>query len=230
MSLLFLAAYSWQVLDRDLSPGWQRTCTIVQDLAWAAFVVDYGWRLYLARDRWHYWSRHLLDLAIIALPMFRTLRLLRVLMLLRVLSRSAGATLRGQMAVYITGTTSLLLYCAALAVLQAERGHPGARIETFGDALWWSISTVTTVGYGDLYPVTVQGRLIATGLMISGIALIGLVTASFATWIVSRVRHVEEENQAATRRDLDTLAEQMSAVAAQLDRIEKKLRAAHLVP
>ncbi len=226
VSLAFLGAYSWEVLNVHMAPATHNLCEVVQDVAWAAFIVDYLWRLYLARNRWHYFSRHLLDLAIIALPMFRSLRLLRVLMLLRVLSRSAGASLRGQMAVYIAGTTSLLIYCGSLAILTAERGQPGAKIETFGDAVWWAVATVTTVGYGDYYPVTTQGRVIAAGLMVTGIALIGLVTASFATWIVARVQSETEQDVAATRRDLDTLAVQMKSVATQLARIEKQLIAA----
>jgi voltage-gated potassium channel len=69
----------------------------------------------------------------------------------------------------------LVLFVAALAVLQAERGHPGGNIESFGDALWWAVTTVTTVGYGDRFPVTTTGRFVAGGLMLAGIALLGVV-------------------------------------------------------
>jgi voltage-gated potassium channel len=228
-SVLFLAAFSGQVLGRlgaDNHPAWDATANAVQDLVWALFCVDYAWRLALAKGRWHYFSRHLADLLIIALPVFRVLRLLRVLLLLRVLSRSAGATLRGRMAVYVGGTAALLLYCGSLAVLQAERGHPGANIQTFGQALWWSNVTMCTVGYGDYAPVTGTGRVVAAGLMVSGIAVIGLVTASFAAWLVGRVRDdvvTAEEHLAATRRDL-------SELAGQLDRIERRLDAIEAFP
>jgi voltage-gated potassium channel len=76
----------------------------------------------------------------------------------------------------------------AVAVLDAERSAPGANITSFGDALWWASTTVTTVGYGDRYPVTTEGRLIAVALMVVGIGLVGAVTASVATWMVARVQ------------------------------------------
>jgi voltage-gated potassium channel len=171
----------------------------------------------------HYWSRHLADLAVIALPMLRPLRLLRLLMLLRVLNRRATASLRGRVAIYVGGAAVLLLLCASLAVLDAERHAAGANITTFGEALWWSAVTVSTVGYGDRYPVTNDGRLVAVGLMLGGIALIGVVTASFAAWLVDRVRETEVETQAISRHDLEV-------VMAKLDQIADRLAAIDVRP
>jgi len=78
-------------------------------------------------------------------------------------------------------------------------------ITTFGDALWWSITTVTTVGYGDLSPVTGTGRAIAVLLMIGGISLVGVVTASLASWIIQRVAEEDTANRAATTAEIDAL-------------------------
>jgi voltage-gated potassium channel len=77
-----------------------------------------------------------------------------------------------------------LIYTASLAVLDKERYQPGATITSFRKAIWWSITTVTTIGYGDVYPVTNTGRVIAILLMIGGISLVGVVTASLASWII----------------------------------------------
>lgn len=77
-------------------------------------------------------------------------------------------------------STGLVIFCAALTVLDAERGH-GGNIQTFGDALWWAIVTMSTVGYGDKFPVTTEGRFVGVGLMLAGIALLGIVTASVAS-------------------------------------------------
>jgi voltage-gated potassium channel len=99
----------------------------------------------------------------------------------------------------------LLVFTSSLAVLDAERGQRGATIESFGDALWWSITTITTVGYGDERPVTAEGRFVAAGLMIGGIALLGTVTASIASWLVDRVRETEETARAATQADMEAL-------------------------
>jgi voltage-gated potassium channel len=106
--------------------------------------------------------------------------------------------------------------CASLAVLDAERGHPGASINDFGNALWWAVSTISTVGYGDRIPVTVTGRFVATGLMIGGIALLSVVTASIASWLLERVREVEESARAATRADIEVLTAELRELKAML--------------
>ena len=68
-----------------------------------------------------------------------------------------------------------------------QRAISAGATSSFGKALWWSITTVTTVGYGDVYPVTNTGRVIAVLLMIGGISLVGVVTAALASWIIERV-------------------------------------------
>ena len=72
-------------------------------------------------------------------------------------------------------------------MLDAERTAPGATITTFQDAAWWTLTTLTTVGYGDRYPVTGEGRLVAATLMIGGIALLGVVTGLIASWFVRMI-------------------------------------------
>jgi voltage-gated potassium channel len=215
-ALLFLAAYAWPILQPHLDHGWRRVCTAVTLAAWVLFAADYAARVWLARDRRRYFLRHLLDLLIVALPALRPLRLLRLVILFRVLNRRAAATLRGRVPLYVTVSASTLVVCAALAVLDAERGAAGANIKSFGNALWWAVVTVTTVGYGDHFPVTLQGRFVAVGLMIGGVALIGVVTASFAAWFIDRVRDEEEENEAATRRDLERLTAQVAELTAEV--------------
>ncbi|RFZ71161.1 pH-gated potassium channel KcsA [Mycobacterium marinum] len=82
--------------------------------------------------------------------------------------------------------------------------------------MWWAITTVTTVGYGDLYPITVTGRVIAVLLMIGGISLIGVVTASLASWIVQRVAETDSANRAATAAQIDELRTEVRRLAALL--------------
>ena len=77
-----------------------------------------------------------------------------------------------------------------------EYGQPNSQVKTPADALWWAVVTVTTVGYGDVYPVTGLGRILATGMIICGVALVGTITASFAGWVISQIRVVENENVA----------------------------------
>jgi voltage-gated potassium channel len=106
-------------------------------------------------DRVEEWDRrsfartHLFALAVIVLPMLRPLRLLQLIALLNVLNRTGVYGLRGRVVTYATGGTILLILCGALAITDAERGHPEAVIGGFGDGLWWAMATLTTVGYGD---------------------------------------------------------------------------------
>lgn len=79
--------------------------------------------------------------------------------------------------------------------------------------------TVTTVGYGDIAPVTPMGRVIAAGLMLAGIALLGVVTATLASWIVDRVSEVDEANQAATQAQVSRLSADIAALRADLGRL-----------
>jgi len=215
-AVVFLAAYAAPILRPKLVSPWPTICQIVAWAAWALFVVDYVARIVLSQDRVAFVRGNLFDLAVIALPLLRPLRLLRVVALLSVLNRHAGGSLRGRVAVYVAGSTSLVLFVAALAVLDVERGAKGATITTFGDAVWWAMTTVTTVGYGDRYPVTAAGRFIAGGLMLAGIALLGIVTASLASWLIDKVREVEEHAQAATRADVSALTAEVRALRHEL--------------
>jgi voltage-gated potassium channel len=192
-ALAFLAAYAIPILKPDL-PGWAAAmCIGAAATTWALFVVDYVVRLRLAPDRRTYVRKHVLDLLVIALPLLRPLRLLRLLVLFTLLNRRVGMRLRGRLAVYTGGAAALLAFCAALGMLNAERGHEGANIKSFGDSIWWAITTMTTVGYGDRYPVTGLGRAIAVMLMVGGIALLGVVTATLASWLIEAVEADQRE-------------------------------------
>jgi voltage-gated potassium channel len=215
-ALVFLAAYATPILRPDLASPWPKICQLVTWAAWALFVVDYVARLVLSRDRAGFVRANLLDLAVIALPVLRPLRMLRLVALLSVLNRYVGGSLRGRVAVYVSASTSVVLFVASVAVLDAERGAEGATITTFGEASWWAMTTVTTVGYGDRFPVTAGGRFIAGGLMLSGIALLGIVTASLASWLLDKVREVEAHAQAATRADMATLTAEVRALRQEL--------------
>ncbi len=215
-ALAFLLAWSWPVLDPRLSAPWRHFCWAITWAAWVVFAVDYVVRLVLADDRRRFVRKHLLDLAVVVLPILRPLRLLRLITLLTVLNRRAGNSLRGRVATYVVGATALVTYVASVAELSAERGQPGANIETFGDSLWWALVTMMTVGYGDQYPVTTTGRLIAAGLMMCGVALIGVVTATFASWLVDRVRDIGEAQQTATREDVHRLQQEIRALRREL--------------
>jgi voltage-gated potassium channel len=94
--------------------------------------------------------------------------------------------------VIIIAATAVLMfiYVISLAELQAERHAPGANIKSFGDALWWAAVTMATVGYGDYYPVTVPGRLLAVVLMIGGVAVVGTSSATIVSYLTERTQNL----------------------------------------
>ena len=188
LALAFLIAYGWPVIDDDLPRDLRTNLEVVSWTVWAAFAVDFAVRILLARDRRRYVVSHWYDVALIVLPMLRPLRLLRLFALARVLNRSAVSSLVGRVGVYIAGSAVMAVGLGAVAVLDAEEESAAANITTIGDALWWACTTVTTVGYGDRYPVTTEGRFVAVVLMIVGIAVVGGVTASVTAYLIERVQ------------------------------------------
>lgn len=215
-ALAFLAAYALPIVRPSVPASTTVACGWVLTVTWVAFGVDYVVRLGLAPDRWTFVRHNLLDLVVIALPVLRPLRLLRLVALLSVLNRAGAHTLRGRVVTYVVGATALLVVTGALAVTEAERGRPGATIENVGDGFWWAATTITTVGYGDRYPVTTTGRVIAVALMVGGIALVGVVTATIASWLVERVSQDNEQEEAATRAQVRELADEVAALRAEL--------------
>lgn len=221
VSLLFLAAYAWPILDPDLSLGLRRTLATVVTLTWVLLTGEFVVRLLLARDRWAFLRHHPLDLAAAVLPFLRPLRLLRLLSLLTLLDRVGRGSLRGRVGLYVGASVSLIVLTGSLAVLDAERGSSGP-IQGYGDALWWSLTTVTTVGYGDLYPVTLTGRVVAGLLMLTGIGVLGTVTAGIASWLVERVEDLGEQEDLeqgtapATATDVQALREEVRQLRREL--------------
>ena len=217
-AVVFLGAYAWKVLT-NAQGGTKNAAELMIDAVWALFGVDYLVRLTLTPNRGRWFLRHLPDLAIIVLPFLRPLRLLRLVTLVSIMQRSAGTALRGRITLYTVGSAALLIFTSALASLDAERHEPGSSIRTFGQALWWALTTFTTVGYGDTFPVSREGRFIAALLMIGGVALAGVVTATLASWIVSLVDEENAEQEAATQAQVAALQQQVDELSERIDRL-----------
>lgn len=195
LALLFLAVLAAPILDPTL-PQFATAALAVANVAiWAAFAVDYVVRLVLVEDHWRYVRTHLLDLAAVALPALRPLRLLRLLSVGHMLAQRSRGSVAGQAARVVAGAAALLVTVGAVAILDVERDAEGANITTVGDAIWWACTTITTVGYGDRFPVTFAGRVIAVALMVVGIALLGILTASIAAWFVRQVARQDEAGE-----------------------------------
>jgi voltage-gated potassium channel len=215
-AIAFLVLFSVQVLaPRPANQA--HMFWMIDWVIWGVFMLDYLVRLYLAPRRWHWFVRHLIDFAIVTLPLLRPLRLVRLLILIELLQKAIGDAFRGKIVVYTVSGVLLLIYTGSLAVFDKERYLHGATINSFGKALWWSITTVTTVGYGDVYPITNTGRVIAVLLMIGGISLVGVVTAALASWIIERVAEEETEIQSVTVAHIEELRAEIRALGQQLN-------------
>ncbi|MEL7975466.1 ion channel [Isoptericola sp. F-RaC21] len=184
VSLVFLVAYAVPIARPDVPADVRAVCSVVLGLTWLMFVVDYVVRVRLAPHAWTYVRRHPLELAVVVLPVLRPLLLVSVVIRL---NRANAVRLRGRVVRFAAAGTGLLVVVGALMVTQAERGAPGATIVNLGDGFWWAVVTITTVGYGDYTPVTPAGRVVAVCLMLGGIALLGVVTATLSSWLVERV-------------------------------------------
>ena len=156
------------------------------------FFVDFVRNVTRAPDRWRYlrtWG--VLDLAasIPAVDYFRVGRVSRIVRILRVirvikvgrLLATLLATRRRESAIWAAALVAVLvIFTGAIAELEFER--ESGNIATAEDALWWAITTITTVGYGDRYPTTTEGRLVAVGLMAVGVGLFGTLSGVAASW------------------------------------------------
>jgi voltage-gated potassium channel len=156
----------------------------------AFFVIDVARRLHVARDRRAYLrgGHGWLDIAS-AFPLLRILRLLRIVLTLRLFRRLGGPdeSIRAYFADRAAGGLLLVVFLAilvlefgSLAMLGVERGAPGANITTAADAVWYTIVTISTVGYGDQYPVTDLGRIFGSIIIIIGVAVFGTLTGYLA--------------------------------------------------
>ncbi|MFI1724470.1 potassium channel family protein [Streptomyces sp. NPDC020489] len=183
-SLAFLAAYAISVLARDLPGFWQGVCLAVTLAAWALFAVDYAVRWRLDGQRLRFVRTHWLDTLVLVLPLLRPLRMVRVYEAVQRRHGRPRLALHARVMLYAGLSTVLLGFAGALAVYQQEQGAPDATVRTFGDSVWWTCATLATVGYGDVAPVTPVGRLIAVGIMAVGLALLGAVTGTFASWLL----------------------------------------------
>lgn len=222
-AVAFLVAYAVQVLWMHPDLVSKAIVRWVILVTWAAFVADYLVRVWLAKQRIVYAVRHWVDLAVVALPVLRPLRLLRVILLIRAINRRAAAAMRGRVIAYGAIVAVLLVFVASLGVLDAERHAADRNIRSFGDAVWWSVVTICTVGYGDRFPVTLQGRAIGVGLMIAGVGLFGVVTASFAAWLVDSINEQDEDDRASTAADIGRLHAEIGDLKVQLRRTNELL-------
>ncbi len=192
-SLVFLTSYAVRVLVDGLPDSLLGLCLALTVAAWALFAVDYAVRWRLSGQRLRFVRTHLLTTVVLVLPLLRPLRVVQVYEAVQRRHGKPRLALHARVIAYAGLSTVLLGFTGALAVYQQEHGAPDASILTFGDAVWWTCATLATVGYGDVVPVTPVGRLIAVGMMGIGLALLGALTGTFASWLLQVFAYEDDE-------------------------------------
>ena len=184
LALAFLVAFSYPAFANPVPSSTQTLLNIVQWISWIAFATDLIYGLIKAKSKKQYLKKHPLEVASVLLPFLRPLRLIRVISFGGLVIQKVAVGRQFAITIKVFLTSLLVAYISAVQITITERAVEGSNIKNFGDGLWWAITTVTTVGYGDRYPTTTEGRFLAVVLMIMGISLMGVITASVAAWFV----------------------------------------------
>lgn len=199
--------------DHAQSAGVRQIAAGLNWIIWIAFCAEFIGKLGFAPSRRDFVRRSWFDLLIIVLsPPFlvpnalqgaRAVRAVRVLRMLRFVRaaavaaiglKEAGEAFRQRRFHYVALTTAVVVSLGAVGIFAVEHGE-NKSIATLGDAFWWAIVTTTTVGYGDVSPVTTEGRLIAVALMAVGIGFIGVLTATITSFFLDPVKATDQTNQ-----------------------------------
>ena len=184
LALAFLVAFSYPAFIDPVPSSTQALLNIVQWVSWIAFATDLIYGLSNTKNKRKYLKKHPLEIAAVLLPFLRPLRLMRVISFGGLAIQKVAIGRQFAITIKVFLASIFVAYISAVQITITERAVEGSNIKNFGDGLWWAITTVTTVGYGDRYPTTTEGRFIAVTLMIMGISLMGVITASVAAWFV----------------------------------------------
>lgn len=180
----------------SLSAEAEDTLVAIDYLIWGIFAVDLAVKLAVAPDRLRYLRVHWFDVLLVALPLLRPLRVVRSVRALRSLQagRAGVAAMRALVGIrralarqglrYTLLSGLVVVVATGSVVVAVERDAPDSTIRSLPDGLWWAVTTVTTVGYGDTYPTTAAGRGIGVALMLIGIGLFGVLTANLAALLI----------------------------------------------
>ena len=164
----------------ELSPSEESVFLTLDWFIWAIFAVDLAIKLVVTPHRLAYLKKHWLEVLVVAIPFLRPLRLLRIF----IFGSRAWVGMRRLVNIDFIFVYGIGLVIIAATVVASVEGGENASIQSFPDALWWAVVTITTVGYGDMVPVTTVGRAFGFILMLGGIAFFSGITANLASYLV----------------------------------------------
>lgn len=204
-----------------LSSMWQEIFKTTDLIIWGFFYLEIVTKLIVSRNRLRTLERNWLTVIILFAPVFRVFRLIRIVQILRIgrllrlrtleshLEKTIQEVVHATERMLVVFLTLLLLF--SFLVWQIET-KGGGSIQSFDDALWWSVTTVTTVGYGDVVPSTPEARVLASFLMIIGVMFLALLTAKIASIFIHSkieeaqnraIKALEEKDKVLEEKDRD---------------------------
>jgi voltage-gated potassium channel len=208
------------VLTTHSSGSTSKGFAIALFVIWLVILLECVVRYVFVPDRRRYFASRQIEPVLIVLPFFQVWRILGVEQATVLWGEGFERFLailghRGLFRVLLAATG--LLFLGAWLVLLFEEHAPGSNIHSYHDALWWAVVTVTTVGYGDRYPVTEGGRAVAVVLMLVGIGLIGVLTATVASFFVQEHTDANKDQLQATHKDLGSRLDEMDGRLARIE-------------
>ena len=213
-SVLYLLAFAAPIMSTRIQEPYDGYLNILQLILWGLFAADYCIRLYLAPRRLYFITHNLMNLAIVLLPAWRIVSFLAMIHL----TTNRQYKRLSELAVKLFGYTAIFIIMFALAIYSVESSEPGAMIRDLPTAYWWTFTTLATVGYGDVYPITGIGRVIAVVVMLYGVGMVAVATGALASWIIEKIGGREEQEYPATKADVDDLHQEISELRALLAR------------
>ena len=213
-SVLYLLAFAAPIMSTRIQEPYDGYLNILQLILWGLFAADYCIRLYLAPRRLYFITHNLMNLAIVLLPAWRIVSFLAMIYM----TANRQYKRLSELAVKLFGYTAIFIIMFALAIYSVESSEPGAMIRDLPTAYWWTFTTLATVGYGDVYPITGIGRVIAVVVMLYGVGMVAVATGALASWIIEKIGGREEQEYPATKADVDDLRQEISELRALLAR------------
>ncbi len=189
-----------------LSPEEETVYVALDMFVWALFAIDLIIKVVVAPYRLTYLKKHWLEVLVVVVPFFRPLRLLRIFLF----GSRAWVGVRRLVNIDFLLVYGIGLVIIAATVVATVEGGENSSIVSFPDALWWAVVTITTVGYGDMVPVTAVGRAVALVLMLGGIAFFSGVTANLASFLVKGGNESDKKLIAQLASEIDGLKQEIA--------------------
>ncbi len=213
------------VLTTDVNHTASQALVAILFALWAIMLVEYLVRLVVSPDARGYVKRRWVEPATVMLPPLQGWRLVgieKMGLLVHEAELRLESILKHHSLFRVLLAAIATLVLGAWLVLLFEENTKGSNIHSYPDALWWAIVTVTTVGYGDRYPVSPGGRIVAAVLMLVGIGLIGVLTATVASVFIKE--HTDANRQELKKSHAD-LGQQLAVISDRLGDVERRLGA-----